>query len=165
MLPSRDTLDVFVCHFPSRAGGTASTASYRRRAAERLYSAVDSLFACRRHPQVVVTGDFNGNCRLFSHPRLHHLLEKRTAGKHSGSYKYRGHWELIDHILVSDALLAPDAALATHADSAEVLHFPFLLEEDRKYGGTQPFRTYNGARYHGGYSDHLPVSALFRLIY
>ena len=32
-----------------------------------------------------------------------------------------------------------------------------MLEEDDKYGGTTPYRMYNGMRYKGGYSDHLPV--------
>lgn len=42
---------------------------------------------------------------------------------------------------------------------------PFLLTEDRKYGDEQPFRTYYGMKYQGGYSDHLPVWAEFRLLY
>ena len=33
----------------------------------------------------------------------------------------------------------------------------FLLEEDDRYGGESPSRTYWGKKYHGGYSDHLPV--------
>ena len=40
-----------------------------------------------------------------------------------------------------------------------------LLNEDRKYGDEQPFRTYYGKKYQGGYSDHLPVWAEFRLLY
>ena len=40
----------------------------------------------------------------------------------------------------------------------EILRHPFLLEEDEKYGGDKPFRTYNGMKYLGGFSDHLPVS-------
>ena len=40
----------------------------------------------------------------------------------------------------------------------EILRHPFLLEEDEKYGGDKPFRTYNGMKYWGGFSDHLPVS-------
>ncbi|MDZ7776740.1 MAG: hypothetical protein U5L09_14620 [Bacteroidales bacterium] len=31
------------------------------------------------------------------------------------------------------------------------------MQEDERYGGTKPFRTYSGPRYIGGYSDHLPV--------
>ena len=42
-------------------------------------------------------------------------------------------------------------------DKVDILKFPFLMEEDDRYGGDTPFRTYWGKRYHGGYSDHLPV--------
>ena len=39
-----------------------------------------------------------------------------------------------------------------------VIHAPhFLLEEEKRYGGKKPFRTYNGMRYQPGYSDHLPL--------
>jgi hypothetical protein len=38
---------------------------------------------------------------------------------------------------------------------------PFLLEEDKKYGGMKPRRTYLGPRYLGGFSDHLPLVAVF----
>jgi hypothetical protein len=38
-----------------------------------------------------------------------------------------------------------------------VFNAPFLLEEDDRYLGEQPSRTYRGMRYHAGYSDHLPI--------
>ena len=50
-------------------------------------------------------------------------------------------------------------------EKADVFRAPFLLTEDRKYGDEQPFRTYYGMKYQGGYSDHLPVWAEFRLLY
>ena len=37
------------------------------------------------------------------------------------------------------------------------------LEEDEKYGGDIPFRTYWGRKYHGGFSDHLPVCVDFEI--
>jgi hypothetical protein len=33
----------------------------------------------------------------------------------------------------------------------------FLLEDDEKFFGKKPFRTYVGMKYAGGFSDHLPV--------
>jgi hypothetical protein len=38
-----------------------------------------------------------------------------------------------------------------------ILQNNFLLEPDATYNGVKPFRTYNGFRYTGGFSDHLPV--------
>ena len=51
--------------------------------------------------------------------------------------------------------------VATH--DCHIHDAPFLTEEDKKYGGTQPRRTYNGMRYRGGYSDHLPLVARFHI--
>jgi endonuclease/exonuclease/phosphatase family metal-dependent hydrolase len=167
LLLTRDTLDVLVCHFPSRAGGVRETERHRQLAARQLSRVVDSLFGCRRHPQLLVMGDLNADCRLFRHPRLRHLLGNNAAlRKHRfGSYRYQGEWELIDHIIVSETLLLPDAPLQADTAKADLLRAPFLLQEDKRYGGQRPFRTYNGMRYEGGYSDHLPVWAEFRLIY
>ena len=57
--PTGATLDVFVCHFPSRRGGTRLTDPYRRRAAETVRCAVDSLLAVRGRCNIIIMGDFN----------------------------------------------------------------------------------------------------------
>ena len=66
---------------------------------------------------------------------------------------------------MSGNLLLPASPLYTNESMTGIAIHPFLLTEDPKYGGYQPFRTYQGPRYLGGYSDHLPVYADFRLIY
>ncbi len=192
MLLNRDTLDVFVCHFPSRSGGTKETEPYRLLAARTLRRATDSITLVRRRPQIVIMGDLNDypddksvqtitdNKTYYpqtaDYPQaadyplsplpLHHLLAHRSASEKSfGSYKYRGEWGLFDHIIISSNLLHPDAPLHTDDTHANIFHAPFLLTEDSNYGGEQPFRTYYGMKYQGGFSDHLPVWAEFRLVY
>ena len=97
---------------------------------------------------------------------LYHLLARKGIdNKHFGSYKYQGEWGLLDHIILSGSLLMPGSPLYTTEEKAGVFRAPFLLTEDRKYGDEQPFRTYYGMKYQGGYSDHLPVWAEFRLLY
>ena len=59
------------------------------------------------------------------------------------------------HVFVSPALL--DCVEQAYINDA-----PFLLEEDQKYGGVKPFRTYNGMRYQRGHSDHLPLVVRFQ---
>ena len=59
-------------------------------------------------------------------------------------------------MIVSGTLLGK-GSIRTSYSKARILDFPFLMEEDDKYGGDTPFRTFNGMRYKGGYSDHLPV--------
>ena len=146
--------------------------------------AIDSLYTIRQHPQIVLLGDFNDYPENKSvkemleaaapstlqdslHPqKLYHLLARKTkTRKHFGSYKYQGEWGLLDHIIVSGTLLQEHAPLYTEEAKADVFCLPFLLTRDKKYGGQQPFRTYYGMKYQGGYSDHLPVYAEFRLIY
>jgi predicted extracellular nuclease len=147
---SGDTLDVWVVHYPSRRGGKAKSEPYRLLVAEILKHAVDSVVQVRQNPNVVIMGDFNDGPsspvmkKLCSDGRLVNLMQ----GKKEGTYRYRGAWEILDQFLVSGNV---------RTKNAEVLQHPFLLEEDEKYGGNKPFRTYNGMRYQGGFSDHLPI--------
>ena len=74
----------------------------------------------------------------------------------TGTYKYREEWSCLDQIIVSGSILNNDGIFTTNTN-AHIFNQPFLLEEDTKYHGNKPFRTYTGMRYNGGFSDHLPV--------
>ena len=166
---SGDTLDVFVCHFPSRSGGRKQSEPYRLMAASCLRQAIDSVGASRQCFHLIVTGDFNdcpadrsirevlgasrpsGDC----HPSWH--LYNLMDGKPGGTYRYKGEWNILDQIIVNGKLLQENSSVCTGYEKARILVFPFLLEEDERYGGDTPFRMYKGMRYQGGYSDHLPV--------
>lgn len=184
LLLSHDTLDVLITHFPSRSGGAKASEPYRLSAAQRLKNVADSLCRARTRPQIIIMGDFNDypvnksvqkilkagvpptEADALDSQTLYHLLaRKSTADKCFGSYKYQGEWGLLDHIILSGNLLKPDSPLYTAEDKADVFLAPFLLSEDKKYGGSQPFRTYYGMKYQAGYSDHLPVWAEFKLLY
>jgi len=183
-VPSGDTLHIFVCHLPSRAGGSRKADRHRDLAARTLQAAVDSLYRRCPDARVIVAGDFNAPmgdpvfkrslrvCRLISGP---HVCTSRSASvgnilystdplprKHRklplGSYRYQGEWSFLDHVLVSGNLLDSLAAFSCkYPVKMRAADFPFLLEEDRTHGGVRPFRTYQGPVYRGGYSDHLPV--------
>lgn len=177
---TRDTLDVFIVHFPSRSEGEKETEPYRLEAALTLRNAVDSIIQVRVDPRVLIMGDFNDYPRNKSISQvlnaqippeekpeidqLYHLLADKEKRKNYGSYKYKGSWGLLDHIIVSGGLLDSRSCFYTNKDLARVVDLPFLLQEDEKYGGIQPFRTYYGRKYIGGFSDHLPVMADFILV-
>lgn len=184
LLLNKDTLDVFVCHLPSRSGGAKESEPYRMLAAQQLKIAADSIYRYRHHPQIIIMGDFNDypdnksvkeivaaeappfNKEALQAQRFYHLLARKAATqKHFGSYKYQGEWGLLDHIIISGTLLLPSSDFYTDESRADVFRPDFLFTEDKKYGGKQPFRTFYGMKYQGGYSDHLPVWADFRLIY
>lgn len=190
LISTADTLDLFVCHLPSRFGGTRQSTPFRLQTARLLRQAIDSLSAVRQTPRVIVMGDFNDTflhsplCEALgisdtppqgtlshdtsSHDTLssvsplllHDILtdsESHSPLSPLGSYYYKGKWELIDHILVSGTLLTDDAPVRALPRHSRVLRLPFLLEEEGTFGDQKPFRTYQGMRYLGGYSDHLPL--------
>ena len=137
-----DTLHVFVVHLPSRAGGKQGDKA-RRLAAQMLWTAVDSL----KKNKVVVMGDFNAGRRdrIFKRNPLRLTDDRHVAG----TYNFRGYWQWIDHILVSPSVRTEGAA--------RPVRLPWMLEENKTYGGDMPRRTFRGPTYHGGISDHLPI--------
>lgn len=174
MVSTGDTLDVFVCHLPSRAAGVRHTRPYRRHVARFLKSCCDSLLSVRQAPHILITGDFNDTpdgellrtvwqadrAGRECVPRQYYNL---MAGRRPGTYRYHGEWSTLDQFLVSGLLLDASAGIHTSYDDGAIVTFPFLLEPDVKYGGHKPFRTHLGPRYIGGYSDHLPIRVDFYL--
>ncbi len=163
-----DTLDVFVCHLPSRSGGEEQSEAYRLLAADMLRAQADSLWMTRGEAHIIIMGDFNDYPvsrsirQVLGAWRPHGAIETRRLynlmdGRLDGTYRYRGVWGVLDQIIVSGSLLQPQGSVRTSYGQAQILAHPFLLEEDQRYGGLTPNRTYSGFRYHGGYSDHLPI--------
>ena len=168
MLENLDTLDVYVCHWPSRYNGTEQTEPFRMCAARVVRASVDSIFKVRRKPYVIIMGDFNegpddpavrDGLKTHSYASGRNLEDRELVTvmdpMDDGSYKYQGIWDKYDQFIVSASLL--NGLGCTEMTDADILRLPFLLSDDDAYGGVKPFRTYNGRRYQGGYSDHLPV--------
>lgn len=171
VLPTDDTLHVFVCHFPSRLGGELESEERRMHVASVLRSKIDSIFTAGSHPNILIMGDFN------DYPTNHSMLKILNAqppekdieknklynlmfpihvsGK--GSHKHEGEWGALDQIIVSGHLLNPLNKIFTLAEDAHIFEADYLLENDEVFLGKQPFRTYKGMKYQGGFADHLPV--------
>ena len=161
-LQSGDTLHVFVVHAPSRHGGEKASRPFRLQAADRLLQSVDSVRAISPEANILIAGDFND---YADSPAIVKICENNltnitqgVTGQYGakGTYRYKGKWESLDHVLVSQGM-------KSRLESA-VVHAPlFLLEEDKTYGGYLPRRTYKGMKYQKGYSDHLPLVVRFKL--
>lgn len=175
VIPTGDTLDIVVVHFPSRRGGQQASEPYRLRAADVVCSLVDSLRAVRSLPAIVVMGDCNDEPRNASLQRIadHGFVNcateacagdgtpdptqqrdpRRSKALRSikGTYFFQKEWSRIDNVLVSR-----EAAARYKAGSCTILAFDYLLETDAS-GFPLPYRTYRGPTYHGGVSDHLPL--------
>lgn len=167
----KDTLHVYLCHFPSRWGGAGASEPKRVRAAQILKMHYDSLHRVHNRPLVLMMGDFNDTPQnrsiwrtLGAQPvhdtvvpqQLYNLMwQLHEDGK--GTHKYQGEWSCLDQFIVSGALLDSQSGLSTAEEMITVFQPSFMVIDDVRYGGMQPFRTYRGWKYEGGYSDHLPV--------
>jgi len=153
-----DTLDVYVVHLPSKLNGRESERN-RQVVISSLMTSVDSLRQIRQIPKIIIMGDFNdGPKSKLIRRQFKNFISVVPSSKSAklGSYKYQGAWDTIDHIFISHEL-NDKSFPGLHYDSSAIIFHPFLLEEDRRYGGQKPFRTYVGYTYNGGFSDHLPV--------
>ena len=168
LLENFDTIDVYVCHWPSRYNGAGQTEPLRMCAARTVRASVDSIFGVRHKPYIIIMGDLNDGP---DDPAVRQGLNAKPYSKGSelgdcelvtvmdplddGSYKYEGVWDKYDQFVVSASLM--NGLGCTEMLGAAIMNLPFLLADDDTYGGVKPFRTYNGRRYQGGYSDHLPI--------
>ena len=144
-----DTLDVFVCHFPSRYGGEKESEKDRFDAARTLRGSSDSLLLIREKPQILIMGDFNN---LFASPHITQF---------PGSHKYQGEWSQLDQIIVNRDLITQESSMHIIPESIHIFAPDFLLTKDKTWRGVRPFRTYYGFKYEGGFSDHLPLTVDF----
>jgi endonuclease/exonuclease/phosphatase family metal-dependent hydrolase len=169
-ISSGDTLDVMVCHFPSKYGGEKKSEARRRMAADVLGALCDSLNRLRQNPLQIVMGDFNDEPdapfmrRVASCSNLLNLFASgKPASLAHGSQKYRDTWGQLDQILIHARMNAKDASMQFLPGSARTYSPPFMLRDDKIWYGKRPWRTYYGFKYEAGYSDHLPVIADFLL--
>ena len=155
LVPDGDTLHVVLCHLPSRAGDMRESQQNRDLAMQTLIGVADSLFARNPQCKLIVMGDFNATLRdkslmsLVSSTGLVPLTPDKRRPT-SGTYRYKGNWSWIDHILVSEALLGQIGQKAT-------LYTQPWMQRMMNDGTWYPRRTYLGNKYSGGVSDHVPV--------
>lgn len=160
-----DTLHIFVNHWPSRRGGVLAGEAVRLAISELLRNKVDSISeSSSGGAKIIIAGDFNctpfdpallsladnGGCSLFN-PCL------KLAEQGTGTYRYKGTWEMIDQVIISGFLRDCRKGLFADERSFSIFRDDFLLRNDPVFPGLSPFSTYRGFRYQGGFSDHLPV--------
>lgn len=158
-------VDLVVCHLPSRM----NKKGYRERAFASLSRFADSLSYHDRASRVIIMGDFNAapSDRIFrkyftkpeaaetnGFPFFSPFLKQASLG--AGTYRYKGKWEFIDNILVSIRFW--DGPLCYTASGVFINEYMLRREHGRAMA---PYRTFSSGRHTGGYSDHLPIYAVF----
>lgn len=164
---TKDTITVFINHWPSRYGGQFESEPKRLFLAKTVRGIVDSLFNINPRSNIIIMGDLNDTpqnksvktvlrAQISINEVLDTCLYDLTANPDSeieGTHKYQGEWGVLDHVIVSGNLLKNKVDLSGKL----VYKKDFLLEPDDKYIGEKVFRTYIGFKYNGGFSDHLPI--------
>lgn len=159
----QEEIHVFVNHWPSRRDGSDETKHKRIKAAETVLAKIETLPA--ENPNCIVMGDFNDDPnsesiqRIMASEQFVNPMQQLLSPK-SGSANYKGQWSLFDQIIISHSFL--NFEKGTHSfKKAKIFAPKFLKEWKGKYKGN-PFRTFVGKKYLGGYSDHFPVYIVLR---
>lgn len=166
---NKDTLHVFVNHWPSRRSGSKASERKRIVAANMLKSKVDSIYKSNPEANILIMGDFNDEPHnksvqkvLMAEYSRHHNpylinMAMPLSKRGEGSYKYRNNWNMLDQIIISPNMLKQGNSMYTKPKAMKIFRHRIVLEQDKTYFGDKPFRTYRGPIYHKGISDHLPV--------
>ena len=161
----------FVNHWPSRSGGYIETKEKRNTTAKILRARIDSLLIKEPGARILIMGDFNatpdeqclkGILKSYPYPgteAFNSLVNLSTIWlkNNQGTICRYGQWEIFDQIICSANLLESESINIIPGKTL-ICNQSFLLESDKKYLGKKPFRTYLGPVYHGGISDHLPIT-------
>ena len=162
VMSTQDTLHVFVCHFPSRMGGQAKSESKRVFAANVLRKAIDSVQSLyMNNAHILVMGDCNDGPQNRSISEVLHagIYNKECSScmvsvidsTFSGTHLYKGEWNYLDQTIVSNYLYSSYILKQT------IIRESFITQTTKNNSQIQPYRTYTGAYFTGGYSDHFPV--------
>ena len=166
----------YVNHWPSRLGGEEKSNINRVETALVLKRSLDSLKLAQKENNVIILGDFNDepanesitetlgakdfSCGSSDGSSLLNLSYKKFA-EGEGSYLYNGKFEMIDQIIISPNFVFGNNS-GYECGSFEIIKPQFIIyESGRRKGGAIP--TYEGSKYIGGFSDHFPVGAKFKM--
>jgi hypothetical protein len=163
-------LHFFVNHWPSRREGKEISQARRYAAAAVLKNKVAQIIAADPKARIIIMGDLNDNptdSSITDGLGATQPVDPLTAGHlydlmakpykdHKYTLKYHEENDVFDQMIVTETLI--DKASATHVKGNEgsIFKESWMLFNHPKYG-EMPNRTYSGPKYHGGYSDHLPV--------
>lgn len=168
----KDTLHIFVNHWPSKFGGAMATIPKRNYVGAMLRTKVDSLTALNPNAKIIIMGDLNDSPSDESVRKalganmdstsvktgdLYNMLGGTSISWNRGTIKFQESWETIDHIIIGTSLFPDAKGLRVKKLGLTIFDAPFLLQKDDVWYGKKPFRTFYGAKYLGGFSDHLPV--------
>ena len=158
-----NVIHILVNHWPSRRSGNDETVYKRVAAANKNREIMGTILLEEPDAKILIMGDFNDDPTSKSivtlkGDDLYNPMEQLLT-RDEGTLNYHGNWNLFDQVLMTNNFLKPHDNPLRYEKSS--IYNPIELQEySGKYKGN-PFRTYAGDRYLGGYSDHFPVYEVF----
>ena len=155
-----EKVHIIVNHWSSRREGTQETEHKRMAASLKVSKIIDTIKFKDQDAKIIVLGDFNDDPlsksikHLIANSDLHNPMESLIA-YNRGTLNYKFQWNLFDQILLSRNFSDRNVNGFQFVE-ANIFDNDFLKIFKGKYRGN-PFRTFVGQKYKGGYSDHFPV--------
>jgi len=161
----------FMNHWPSRRGGEAASLPKRNAAAVLLKQQMDSVRTADPSTKLFAMGDFNDD-PVSPSPKVH--LQAASSPKELSDSKpylnlmyplykkgvaslaYQDAPNLFDQIIVSKNLISDEVTKEYSVYKSEIYAPAYLVNKEGNYKG-YPFRSWNGDKFTGGYSDHFPA--------
>ena len=167
-----EPLTVIVNHWPSRSGGEMKTRPGRIVAAKMSKHIADSVTKLDPKNKVIIMGDLNDDPTNESVKKCLNTYSKIENGgpdmyfnpmeslfkKGIGTLAWQDSWNLFDQTLLNKPLV-PNGYKTFEFYKAFVFNKPYVKSDFGNFKG-YTFRTYSGAEYTGGYSDHFAVYIL-----
>lgn len=159
----KEPVHVLVNHWPSRRRGAKETEHKRLAASEKNKEVVRQIFEEDPNSRIILMGDFNDDphsesIRRLIDPEFYNPMEQLLT-RDTGSLSYKGAWNLFDQIIMSHNFLQQHNNSFRFQDAK--IHNPADIQQFKGRFKGNPFRTFAGRRYLGGFSDHFPVYSIF----
>ena len=166
----KDTVHIYVNHWPSRRGGQKRSTEARSKAARVCRNHINTILAEDPNAKVLVMGDLNDNPSDYS---VTHALQSsgglkmikksdlynpwvEVLAKGNGTLANRDAWGIFDQILVSQSWIPPRHAGKLFLGSSHIFKAFFMVEHQGRFKG-YPLRTWDGNQFRDGFSDHFPT--------
>lgn len=166
-----EVVHIIVNHWPSRRGGEQKSRPSREKAAALNMKIIKELKEEYPNPKVIIMGDLNDDPTNTSVKNILKAKSKKAGLANGAIYNpmddmfrrglstlgYRDNINLFDQILLTSPLVTAKKDYSTYKlYKANIFNPRYLTQKKGRYKG-YPYRSWSGATFTGGYSDHYPV--------
>jgi len=166
-----EVIHIIVNHWPSRRGGEQKSRPSREKAAALNLKIIEDIKQEYPNPKVIIMGDLNDDPNNSSLRNILKAKGKKKKLKNGDIYNpmdnmfrrglstlgYRDNINLFDQILLTSPLVTSKKDYSSYKlFKANIFNPRYMTQKTGRYKG-YPYRSWNGASFTGGYSDHYPV--------